>query len=271
MHTKRWITGIIAVPIISYLVYKGHFIFTGLIAAASLISLLEYFKIILRNSNENLTGIFPFLAFLAGPAIVGAAHFSTGMVILVLALDLLAAALIIVFSSETSWSRNIDLIGKQILGIVYIPLFLSCLVLIRNGQNGIIWIFLLLAVIFAGDTSAFYVGTYFGKHKLCPAVSPGKTVEGAFGGLLANILAGSLIKFIFLPELEWGASLAFFLFAGAVGQLGDLYESVLKRMAGIKDSGKILPGHGGILDRIDALLFAAPVALLFQIYMQPGP
>lgn len=270
MHLKRWITGIIAVPIISYLAYKGQLFFAGFLAAASLVSLWEYFKIIFHTSDERAIGIIPFSAFITGPAMVVAAYFSAVMTMLVLALDLLAVALIMLLSSETHWSRKFDLAGKQILGMVYIPLFLSCLVLLRNGRDGIIWTFLLAAVIFAGDTAAFYVGTYFGRHKLCPSVSPGKTIEGAFGGLLANILVGSLIKVVFLPESGWGISMVFFLFAGIIGQIGDFYESVLKRTAGIKDSGKILPGHGGILDRIDALLFASPVALLFQIYMQQG-
>ncbi len=270
MHLKRWITGIVAVPIIAYLAYKGQLVFTAFIAVASLISLWEYFTIVLRTSDESVMSLFPFLAFLAGPLMVFAAYFSAVMTLLVLTLDVLAICLILLFSPESSRCRKLDMAGKQILGIAYIPLFLSCLVLLRNGQDGGLWILLLAAVIFAGDTGAFYVGTYFGRYKLCPSVSPGKTVEGAIGGILSNIIVGSLIMLMFLPELGWGISLLFFLLFGVVGQMGDLFESVLKRMAGIKDSGKLLPGHGGILDRIDALLFASPVALFFQIFIQQG-
>ena len=132
------------------------------------------------------------------------------------------------------------------------------------------WLLFSLAVIFAGDISAYYIGTYFGKHKLCPAVSPGKTIEGSFGGLSANLLIGILAKVIFIPDLEWITCVLFCLSIGIAGQIGDLFESELKRTAGIKDSGALLPGHGGILDRIDALLFAAPVAYLFIIYYIPG-
>jgi phosphatidate cytidylyltransferase len=144
---------------------------------------------------------------------------------------------------------------------------LGFLILIREDQSGAIWIFLLLAVIFAGDTSAYYVGSYWGRHKLSPAISPGKTIEGAIGGLAANLVVGAIGKTLFLPGLPWSLSLLFFLAVGIAGQLGDLFESEMKRSSNIKDSSNILPGHGGVLDRIDALLFASPVAYIFIKYI----
>jgi phosphatidate cytidylyltransferase len=102
-----------------------------------------------------------------------------------------------------------------------------------------------------------------GRHKLSPAISPGKTVEGAIGGLAANLVVGAIGKTLFLPSLPWSLSILFFLAVGIAGQLGDLFESEMKRSSNIKDSSNILPGHGGILDRIDALLFACPVAYVF--------
>ena len=134
-------------------------------------------------------------------------------------------------------------------------------------DQGAQWIFLLWCVIFAGDTGAYYVGKNFGQRKLCPSVSPGKTVEGALGGIAAHIVVGSLAKLILLPELGWAMSLLFFVCAGIAGQTGDLFESILKRSAGIKDSSNILPGHGGILDRIDALIMAGPVAYFFKMVL----
>jgi phosphatidate cytidylyltransferase len=139
---------------------------------------------------------------------------------------------------------------------------LSLLVLLRSAPEGATWIFLLCAVIFAGDTAALYAGTLWGRHKLSAAISPGKTVEGAVAGLAANLAIGSGAKLFFLPEWGWGFCLVFSLAVGAAGQVGDLFESALKRSSNVKDSGSLLPGHGGVLDRIDALLFAAPVAFL---------
>jgi phosphatidate cytidylyltransferase len=157
----------------------------------------------------------------------------------------------------------LELIIRQLQGIIYIPVSLGFLVLIRLGHSGTIWIFLLLAIIFAGDTSAYYVGSYLGRHKLSPTISPGKTIEGAIGGLTANLVVGAIGKAFFLPDLAWSLSILFFLAVGIAGQLGDLFESEMKRSSNIKDSSNILPGHGGILDRIDAILFASPVAYVF--------
>ena len=101
------------------------------------------------------------------------------------------------------------------------------------------------------------------RYKLSPAISPGKTIEGAAGGLAANLVAGCIGKALFLPGLSWPISILFFLAVGMAGQMGDLFESEMKRSSGIKDSSSVLPGHGGVLDRIDALLFASPVAYVF--------
>lgn len=160
-----------------------------------------------------------------------------------------------------------DAVSKQVSGIVYVPGFLSFLVLIRNDASGIAWIVLLICVVFAGDVGAYYAGSYFGKHKLCPDISPNKTIEGSIGGLAANAVIGSLIKYFYFSEMSWGIGILFFVCIGFVGQVGDLYASVLKRSANVKDSGAILPGHGGILDRADALMFAAPIAYLFKEFI----
>ena len=158
---------------------------------------------------------------------------------------------------------------KTMLGVIYIPLLFSYLILIRDGDQmeGAKWIILILAIVFAGDVGALYAGTFFGKHKLSPAVSPNKTIEGSLGGISVNIIIGICFKLLLLPELSWGISFLFFISLGIVGQVGDLFESGLKRVAGIKDSGGIFPGHGGILDRADATMLAAPVAYLFKVYL----
>jgi len=158
-------------------------------------------------------------------------------------------------------------VARQIQGVCYIPLSLSLLILLRSAPEGATWVFLLCAIIFAGDTTALYAGTLWGRHKLTPTVSPGKTVEGAFAGLAANLAIGAAAKVVFLPEWGWAACLLFSVAVGAAGQVGDLFESELKRASNVKDSGGLLPGHGGVLDRIDALLFAAPVAFGLRMYV----
>jgi len=152
-------------------------------------------------------------------------------------------------------------------GIGYVCLFLSCLLFLRNHAGGVEWIFFVLFVLWLGDSGAYCFGKAFGQRKLLPAISPNKTVEGAVGGLLTSILTGFVCKTIFLPELA-GVQCFFITLAIALsGQVGDLCESTFKRLRGVKDSGTFLPGHGGILDRIDSLLFAAPVAYYYKILL----
>ena len=267
MHLKRWITGLSALPFLIFLVYIGGFPFIILVGFAGICSLWEYYRIVFNADGEILYGIVIWWGYIVGLAIIVAAHFADSeSVLVVLALNLVIVGLMSMFLYKSNPSI-VGVIPKQVQGIVYIPLLLSFLVLIRRDPDGMIWIFLLLAIIFAGDISAYYVGSNLGRRKLNPAISPGKTIEGAVGGLAGNLLVGSIGKFFFLPELSWGPAVLFFLAVGLAGQVGDLFESEFKRSSKIKDSGGILPGHGGFLDRIDALLFASPVAYLFKIYI----
>ena len=175
-----------------------------------------------------------------------------------------------VFMAALLYKKNpkvIEIVLKQVAGVLYIALALSFFVMIRNSPDGIFWVFYILCMVFACDTGAFYIGSYFGKHKLCPAVSPGKTVEGFLGGMVSVFVVGSIFKMYLMPSSFWGYSLCFFFLISIAAPLGDLFESMLKRTANVKDSGVLLPGHGGILDRIDALLFALPVAYIFKTYI----
>jgi phosphatidate cytidylyltransferase len=263
MHLKRWITGLIALPFLIFLVYKGGVLFTTLISIAGLVALWEYYRLVLRSEGKSISSIILLWGYGVNFAIIWSTFLvGPDLSVGVIGLNLLVVALVSLFQFKTD-QTVLDVVIRQLQGIIYIPVLLSFLVLIREGSSGMIWVFVLLAVVFAGDTSAYYVGSYLGRHKLSPAVSPGKTIEGSIGGLAANLLLGAIAKYVFLPGLAWGLSLLFFLSVGIAGQVGDLFESELKRSSGIKDSGAILPGHGGILDRIDALLFASPVAYIF--------
>ncbi|MDO9567545.1 MAG: phosphatidate cytidylyltransferase [Candidatus Desulfaltia sp.] len=275
MHFKRWITAIVALPLLVLLTWKGgSILFAIFICIVCMMALVEYFRIVFNKAQsskqevKNLSAFsFQLSAFIISPIIIMAAYINSFNIVFgLIILNLIFSGLISLRYFKTNPSV-VELIAKQILGIIYIPLFLSCMVLIRNDADGAVWIFFLLALVFAGDTGAFYVGRLLGRHKLCPAVSPGKTIEGAIGGLIATLGAGLIFMNYFLKSLPLGPSILFFLLIGVAGQVGDLFESELKRYSGVKDSGSILPGHGGILDRIDALLFAAPVAYFFKEYI----
>lgn len=150
-------------------------------------------------------------------------------------------------------------LGWIILGLVYLPLLLGHLIPLRLLADGRQWIFLTLIVIMSCDTFAYFVGSKIGKRKLYPAVSPNKSVEGGIGGLVGSVFAVMMVKFTFLPVLGVLDAVLIGLLLGVMGQLGDLFESLLKRACQVKDSGSMIPGHGGILDRLDSLLFAFPV------------
>lgn len=146
-------------------------------------------------------------------------------------------------------------------GVFYIGGLLAALPLLhRSSGSG--WVALAIAVTFANDTGAYFVGRAFGRHKMAPTLSPGKTVEGLLGGLAAGLTVTFVTGWVFMPSLSIADRLAIGLVSGVVGPAGDLVESLIKRAAGAKDSGRSIPGHGGVLDRIDALLFVGAYVYL---------
>jgi len=152
--------------------------------------------------------------------------------------------------------------SKGVLGFLYIGVLPGLAYQITELKNGEIWFLSLLAVVFAGDTLAYGFGMLWGKHKISPLISPKKSFEGALGGLLGSLLAGGAIHF-FLPQYDIWILMLVGVLTGFISQLGDFFESLLKRVANRKDSGTIMPGHGGILDRLDGVLFGVPIFLTF--------
>lgn len=158
-------------------------------------------------------------------------------------------------------------LGHFLFGILYVGALGVHVALIRRLDDGVYWIFSLLAATWFNDTAAYFAGRRFGKHRLAPRLSPGKTWEGWFGGLMGSAL-GVFAFWVLIPNpLSVGEALALVGIAAVFGPLGDLCESLLKRSSGVKDSGHIIPGHGGILDRIDALLFTAPLFYYFAVWV----
>ena len=257
MHLKRWLTGIVAIPVLIYIIGPGpRWLFHVLIFLASIVGLSEFFGFTAPKLRRHIKVAIFVLAFFLFYFITRGLFFMT---LATISLWAIIPLILCLFSDRSHRGHDTEDIGKILLGLIYIPLPLSLLVFMRNHPKGDIWIFFLLAVIFIGDTGAFYFGRFFGKHKLYEVISPGKTWEGAFGGLLCAIITALwFLKILRLHQVDLSV-LALVLALPVSGQLGDLAESMLKRNYGVKDSGKILPGHGGILDRIDGLLFSIPI------------
>lgn len=149
--------------------------------------------------------------------------------------------------------------GWICLGLIYIALLMGHLVPLRGLDAGRQWIFLTLVIVMCCDTSAYVVGSRIGKRKLYPLISPNKSIEGAIGGVFGAVLGALIAKLVFFPAIGFLPVVAVGLLLGVVGQIGDLFESMLKRACEVKDSGNMIPGHGGMLDRLDSLLFAFPL------------
>jgi phosphatidate cytidylyltransferase len=170
-------------------------------------------------------------------------------VVVLLALDGLASA-------PADLNAATRRLGMSVFGVFYVAGLLTALPLLRRDlAQGAWWVIAVFVVTFGNDTGAYFVGRALGRHKLAPTISPGKTVEGLFGGLLAGVGVLLAYRALFFPGLRVFDAVVIGTAAGILGPAGDLTESMLKRAAGAKDSGRLIPGHGGMLDRIDALLF----------------
>ncbi|MDX1996512.1 MAG: phosphatidate cytidylyltransferase [Thermoanaerobaculia bacterium] len=170
--------------------------------------------------------------------------------------------------ARTPPAQSLPALGALAFGVPYFALPAAAIYRLHVRDPWLV--ILLFAIVWLGDTAAYYVGSRFGRHKMAPVVSPKKSWEGAIAGLAVSLLATVAWALLRRPEVGWGELLVIAAATAVAAQLADLVESLLKRGAGIKDSGNLLPGHGGLLDRVDALLFGAPVLLAGIWYFGGG-
>ncbi|MGN0180341.1 MAG: phosphatidate cytidylyltransferase [Monoglobaceae bacterium] len=252
----RTITAICGIPALVLILLAPVPVVTAAVLIASMIGLYEYFKATELLKHPNL-------------CIIGA----VGAVIVVLcsglsasvSLFLLFLYIIVLLSGMIFNKSEADLVHVAMIlfGLIYIPYFMSNIILVRTLENGKVFIWLIFLGAFLSDTFAYFTGSAVGRHKLCPTISPHKTVEGAIGGIIGcgiTFVVFGIIMNIFLEGTSFNLWLMFPLGAltSVVSQIGDLTASSIKRQYNIKDFGRILPGHGGILDRIDSILTVAP-------------
>lgn len=277
---SRIITAVVALPflIASILIPWLQPLFVLLAAAAMVLGLYEFY--LLAGKKEMKPD--PAAGYLGGAALFTVFYFASPdamqqrldiqtivLVILALTIGTLVAATL----RGTPFDKMIASCGATILGVLYVVLLGGHLVAVRTGFEQKLSAHLLsffFLVLMGSDTGAYYVGKALGKHKLAPKISPGKTWEGVAGGVVAALAFAAVSHFWFFRELplKWMLPLAAVM--TVLGILGDLTESALKRGAGAKDAAKILPGHGGVLDRLDSLLFNAPLLYYFaHFYFGP--
>jgi len=267
-HRDRLLTGVIGLAMIFLVVgYSSKPIFFVFILLVNLFALKEFYDLVSISKISRLVGIILGIILSAGffylekpglfACIAGVGIAGVGFSI----------CLVKIVTFKNSATRYSDL-KKHLIGIFVIVFLLSHLIWLRGLDKGPLLVFFLFTIIFSGDTFAFYGGKLFGKHKLSPKISPGKTLEGAILGLIGSILGGLVFAFFFFHASSFLVIIFLAGIAGILGQLGDLWESVLKREAMVKDSGNCLPGHGGVLDRLDSLFFSAPFLFYVNIFQE---
>ena len=234
--------------------YLPPLAFSGLVVLAGGLALFEFYRLCFADRRHS---------WLIGVGLTGFAALILGTHRLDIIVPVLLATLVGVMSvpllSRAPLEQSLRDGALTLFGVLYLGLTLGMLSMTRLLPQGEWLIFFLLLVTWASDTGAYYVGTLFGRHRLAPTISPKKTVEGLVGGLIGAIIVAYAARWWFLPELSGLDCLILGTLLTLTGLWGDLAESAMKRSVGIKDSGGILPGHGGMLDRLDSLLFTAPV------------
>jgi phosphatidate cytidylyltransferase len=271
MLKHRVITAVVGVPVVILANWFGDPWFSLLIAAVALAGTYEFYHIANFDRREPLI----YLGLLWSLALVLSPHYRDHHIlpIVITATMLISLICLLLRPSREEAFRDW---AWTIVGALYVGWMLSYWLSLRGLENGSNWVYLAMLTTFANDTGAYFVGRARGKHKLAPTISPSKTWEGAIGGLTSAILASIVIATVLkLISLKLGTPFAFqywqiillgFL-VSLFAQLGDLVESLLKRNTGVKESGNLLPGHGGILDRFDSLIFVGAVVYYYVIWV----
>ena len=262
----RLLTGLIGIPLIVALLYLGPpWGFLILVVAAACVGAFELFA--MTHPGDRVmhgVGVLLTLGVIGVLWLYGAQ--ARALLTLVLVLPILATLLVLwrLGDMKTAALR----VATNAFGPLYLGGGLGAIALLRRDGlgDGPAFVVLALVLAWASDTGAYFAGRFLGKHKLYEAVSPKKTVEGALGGLGGAIAGALVMHFVFLRSLPLVDAVVLGLVAGGLGQAGDLGESLLKRSSGVKDSGGIIPGHGGILDRVDALLVTSTITYLYVLW-----
>jgi len=274
MLKERIITALWFVPLLVIVVwFGGEPGLTALIVAFGILAALEFYRMVATSKAPPLTvfGLIwtAFFTLSRNSELLSLfeTRFGSGLLMPLLLASAVVLPLIGLLSRRqkegafTTWAWTIA-------GVLYVGWLLSYLVALRGLDGGRNWVFFALFATWASDTTAFFIGRRFGRHKLAPNISPGKTWEGSVGGIVGAIIV-SILFFtptpFHLPLVYWQA-IVLSILVSIFGQIGDLVESLLKRNMGVKDSGRLMPGHGGILDRLDSIIFAGIVVYYYVIW-----
>lgn len=273
---SRFLVALVAAPILIFAIYQDTPHYTwGLVFGASLLTMAEFFAMTLEDRRDRAASlVFGIVCVLAlywlgagAPSWMPMRLRALDNHLLLMVVAVIGPMLYYVFRFGDMQSVAAR-VSYTITGIVYAGVLVSFIALVRRdfdsaGHTGADLVIMLLLTAWLADTGGYFAGKGIGGPKLYPAVSPNKTWAGSIGGTLCSIAGGVVFKLFFLEELPWVDIIVLTGVGSIIGQVGDLCESMIKRSTGVKDSGAILPGHGGMLDRVDAVLMIAPFYYLY--------
>lgn len=252
---KREIVAIFALPLLYlYIMELSEVFFLGLLAFTVTMAQAEFYA--MYKVHKTLRGF----ALFSGLMLLYLFYIGFRDIYLFLILFFIILLLIKLFTIKDSPSGTLKDISPVVVGFIYVPFILSLLIPVRIV--GPEWIIYTGATVWTSDSFAYYLGKNFGKKKLFPAVSPKKTVVGAVGSLLGGTVASIVIKIFLIPHMTVFSAVLSGIIIGFISVIGDLSESMFKRDSGVKDSSILIPGHGGILDKVDGIIFATPVVYI---------
>lgn len=261
---QRIQTAAVLVPLLLYMLYGGPpWMFPAATALVASLAAVELSSMVAPESR--IYAVYQVIGTLSLLCVTGdvvPAQFMLPILVVMIVFGLLFN-----LATPEPVDRAALRIGYAVTGPLYVGGLFGLLIRLFGHPNGGSWALLCMICSFLSDTGGYFAGRALGKHKLAPRVSPKKTVEGSIGGIAASVVGCLVAHFWFLPELSIPAAIGLGVFATFLGQLGDLCESLIKRSTGVKDSGSVLPGHGGMLDRSDALLFATSLIWLYVEYL----
>jgi phosphatidate cytidylyltransferase len=262
---QRVLSAVVALPVLAALILwrqpLGFSLFVLLVAG---LALSEFATIGLPTASAGFRARLVILGVVFSAGLV----FAPGFALLWLLAAFVATAAMVLFDPGDIPGAGARL-GVSLFGVLYLGGLCAPLAIIhRDAAHGSAWVLLAIAVTFGNDTGAYFAGRALGRHKLYPLVSPAKSVEGAIGGMAASVAILIGARATLAPWLTWGDCFLVGVPAGVIGPIGDLVESLIKRSGGVKDSGRIIPGHGGVLDRIDALLFVSAWVFVYVFYVR---
>jgi phosphatidate cytidylyltransferase len=271
MLLQRFLVALILAPLALFVTYLGGSFYLIIITAVLLLAAWECTKIMQKAGYEIATPVVLIGVLLLAVStefshIIPASGIATIL--------MLVCAGYYSLRFERARTESVQDFGGTLIATLYIGWLGSYLLLMRSMPGGMWWLYLVFLIVWTTDTASYFVGKQFGTHKLSPRLSPNKTWEGYFGGILAGPLAGAGFSLLLeglgsvVSFIPWGGALLGLILACMI-PLGDLTGSMIKRMGGVKDSGNLFPGHGGMFDRIDTLLWAMPISYFFIQYIYP--